>query len=147
MNIRRLGQQDLAALLDLYKHLHPNEIGAPTKPVAAVWNEIQNSAAISCYGGFVEDVLAATCTLVVVPNLTRGCRSYGLIENVVTHQGYRRKGHGAAIVGHALAHAWGVGCYKVMLLTGRKEEGIAEFYQSVGFNGTEKKGFVARPKL
>ncbi len=37
--------------------------------------------------------MVATCTLVVIPNLTRGGTPYALIENVVTHTDHRNKGY------------------------------------------------------
>jgi GNAT superfamily N-acetyltransferase len=83
--------------------------------------------------------------LSIIPNLSRGCRPYGLVENVVTHEGFRRKGCGTAVLAKALALARESGCYKVMLLTGRKDEGIFRFYESAGFDGNDKRAFLARP--
>jgi len=37
------------------------------------------------------------------------------------------------------------GCYKVMLLTGRKDKATVQFYESAGFNGREKLAFIAKP--
>ena len=93
----------------------------------------------------------ATCTLIPVPNLTRGTRSYVFIENVVTHAAHRRQGqgqgqgHGPAVLEAALAAAWAGGCYKAMLLTGSKEESTFRFYESAGFRRGEKTGLIARP--
>ena len=87
-----------------------------------------------------------SCTLTVIPNLTRGCRSYGVIENVVTHASPTAiKGYGKAILAQALSHAWSVGCYKVMLLTGRKTQTTFKFYESVGFDRHGKQAFIAKP--
>ena len=36
-------------------------------------------------------------------------------------------------------------CYKAMLLTGRKNEGIYRFYESAGFDRHAKQTFVAKP--
>lgn len=45
-----------------------------------------------------------------------------------------------------LAAAWTAGCYKAMLLSGRKEEtGAPAFYESMGFRRGTKTGFEARP--
>ena len=69
-----------------------------------------------------------------------------MIENVVTHGDYRRRGYASNILKHALGYARNKGCYKVMLLTGRKNEGIYKFYESVGFDRYEKQAFLAKPQ-
>jgi GNAT superfamily N-acetyltransferase len=95
--------------------------------------------------GELEGALVASCTLTIIPNLTRGARPYGLIENVITHVDYRRRGFGTKLLQHALGVAWDHACYKVMLLTGRKDEGVFRFYKEAGFQRGLKTGFIAYP--
>jgi ribosomal protein S18 acetylase RimI-like enzyme len=76
--------------------------------------------------------------LAITPDLTRGCRPYGLIENVVTHAAHRRRGYGRQVLAHALSDAGQHGCCKVMLMTGRKDEAIYRFYESLGFRRDSK---------
>ena len=85
----------------------------------------------------------ASCTLIVIPNLTRGGKPYALIENVVTHAGYRGRGYGTSILHAAAKAAWDVGCYKVMLMTGSKQPSTLKFYENAGFEQT-KTGFQMR---
>jgi GNAT superfamily N-acetyltransferase len=82
--------------------------------------------------------------LTIIPNLTRGAQPYGVIENVVTHPDFRRQGIGTRILQAALASAWERGCYKVMLMTGRKDEATLRFYQQAGFEAGVKTAFVAK---
>ena len=89
-------------------------------------------------------VLISTCTLVTVPNLTRGVRPYGLIENVVTHPDHRRTGLGRAVLSFALDVAWKAGCYTVMLATGSRREETLHFYEGAGFDRGGKTFFEAR---
>src|SRR2546428_429574 len=58
-----------------------------------------------------EERIVSTCTLTLIPNLTRGARPYGLIENVVTHPDFRRRGIGTKVLHHALQIAWGSDCF------------------------------------
>ena len=88
----------------------------------------------------------ASCVLSITPNLTRGCRPYGLIENVVTDAAFRRQGYGRAVLQHALKCGWQAECYKVMLLTGRKDARTSAFYESVGFDRDAKQAFLAKPE-
>ena len=97
------------------------------------------------YGAFCDDKLVATCEMIVVPNLTQGGRPYALIENVVTHAEYRRRGYATAVLKHALASAWERNCYKVLLMTGSKNEETLRFYENAGFQRGDKTGFAARP--
>jgi len=146
MKIRPLYTGDLVALLNLYGHLHRHDDPLPGNDVVAgVWQEIMTQSGHTVFGGWLGDALVSSCTLTVVHNLTRGCRPYGIIENVVTHAVYRNRGYGKEILAHALSHAWAAGCYKVMLLTGRKDEATTRFYESAGFDGDEKRGFIAKP--
>jgi GNAT superfamily N-acetyltransferase len=110
-----------------------------------MWEEMLHNPGLHCL--VVEDTgrLVASCTLVIIPNLTRGARPYGLIENVVTHVDYRRQGIATRLLQQALEIAWEAGCYKVMLLTGRKDEATLRFYEKAGFHRGEKTGFVATP--
>jgi len=50
-----------------------------------------------------------------------------------------------AVLAHALDDAWRQNCYKVMLLTGRKDEATLRFYEHAGFDPHDKQAFVAKP--
>lgn len=146
MLIRKLQSNELGDLLALYAHLHHADDPLPAPGIVqAVWEELLGNPRYQCFGGYVDGVLIASCTLALIPNLTRGCRPYGVIENVVTHVSQRNQGRGKAILAHALAHAWVADCYKVMLMTGRKDEAIFRFYEGAGFDRHGKQAFIARP--
>jgi GNAT superfamily N-acetyltransferase len=146
METRELKATELDELLGLYSHLHHIDDPLPERnTVQDVWQEIQDNSHFKYFGVFVSLKLVSSCTLSVIPNLTRGCRPYGVIENVVTHSDYRCRGYATNVLRYALSHAWRKGCYKVMLLTGRKTEGVYRFYESVGFDMRAKQAFLAKP--
>ena len=146
MQVRPLQTHDLDALLVLYTHLHVADDPLPsTRALAGVWAEALANPRCRYIGGFIDQRLISTCMVLVIPNLTRGARPYGLIENVVTHQEHRGKGYGKALLARALEFAWSQGCYKVMLMTGRKDAATHHFYESAGFDAQSKKAFVAKP--
>ena len=147
MEIRQLTESDLDDLLALYSHMHISDEPLPERAIVeAVWKNIQASSNFRYYGLFINEKLLSSCSLSIIPNLSRGCRPYGLIENVVTHSKYRQKGYGTAVLRHALRYAWSQNCYKTMLLTGRKDEKTFKFYESVGFDRQAKQAFLAKPK-
>jgi N-acetylglutamate synthase-like GNAT family acetyltransferase len=145
--IRTAQRQDLPRLLALYTHLHEDEpLLKVDRRVAGLWDEIMANPWLCYVMGEVDEELVSSCTLTLVPNLTRGARPYGLIENVVTHPDQRKKGYATAVLRHALQVAWNHGCYKVMLLTGSKKEETLRFYENAGFKRGVKTGFIAYPE-
>ena len=94
--------------------------------------------------GEIGDQAVTTCTLVVVPNLTRGGRSYAVIENVVTHPDFRKQGMGRAILDDAVRRARDANCYKVVLTTGSKRESTLSFYEKAGFSRNTRTAFEQR---
>ena len=146
MMIREMQESELPDLLGLYGHLHTSDDPLPAQDVVdGVWRQIQERPDLVYFGAFVDGALVSTCTLSIIPNLTRGCRPYGVIENVVTAPAFRRQGFARAALQHALDQAWSRGCYKVMLLTGRKDEQTYRFYESAGFDRHAKQAFLAKP--
>ena len=146
MEIRELQEQEIDLLLDLYNYLHSSDDPLPERNVVqSTWKEITESSHFKYFGVFLEERLVSSCTLSLIPNLTRGCRCYGVIENVVTHAEFRQQGFGRKILNFALQFAWSENCYKVMLLTGRKDEATYRFYESVGFDRYAKQAFLAKP--
>jgi len=133
-------------MLDLYRHLNPDDPVPGLAAAEAAWSRLCNSDLIKVIIAEVAGRLISSCTLVIVPNLTRGARSYGLIENVVTHRDHRRTGLGRAVLSFALDAAWQAGCYKVMLATGSRREETLRFYEGVGFERAGKTFFEARPR-
>lgn len=147
MEIRALKEQDLDQLLALYEHLNVNDRALPPRPqVDAIWGELLTNPRYRYFGGFVGAQLVSSCALTVIPNLTRGCAPYGLIENVVTHAGHRNKGYGKALLKHAVDSAWAEGCYKVMLMTSRKDPAVHHFYRTAGFDSGDKTAYVIRAR-
>ena len=147
MEIRRARHDELDEMLALYRQLNPDDVPLPSSErVEAVWQQMLGSDMVHCFVVEDDGQLVATCVLTVVPNLTRGTSPYGLIENVVTDAHHRRRGHGKALLEHALAFAWQAGCYKVMLLSSKDRTEAHSFYQAVGFDMDRKVGFDARPK-
>lgn len=77
-----------------------------------------------------------------IPNLTRGVRPYAFVENVVTHGDYQKKGYATACLNFAKQIAKQNHCYKMMLLTGSKEESTLNFYRNAGYNSSDKTAFI-----
>ena len=143
MKVRIADQDDMPQLLQLYRHLNPDDRAIAEGEARARWDLLKRYPGSDIFVGYLDTRLVATCTLVVIPNLTRGGAPYALIENVVTHATHRRQGYGKAVLGEAIDAAWRADCYKVMLLTGSKEPATLEFYHDAGFEQS-KTGFQIR---
>ncbi|MBW8882427.1 MAG: GNAT family N-acetyltransferase, partial [Asticcacaulis sp.] len=106
MTIRFADRDDIPDLLKLYRHLDPEDREATVADAVKTWEQLKlypgSDIVVACAG---EEVVA-TCTLVVIPNLTRGGTPYALIENVVTHAAYRHRGFGKAVLNAATEAAW-----------------------------------------
>lgn len=143
LTIRRATRDDLPELIQLYRHLVPGDEPLNSEEAGLIWDRFSRFDGSAIFLGVRDGELVATCTLVVIPNFTRGGASYALIENVVTHADFRGLGYGKAVLAEAVEAAWACGCYKVMLLTGSKVPATLGFYDNAGFART-KTGFEIR---
>lgn len=142
--IRPARNEDLAGMLALYRHLNADDPDPAPAAAEAAWRALLGCGIATVFLAEADRRPVSSCTLVLVPNLTRGTRPYGLVENVVTHAAYRRQGLGQAVLAAALAAAWAADCYKVMLATGSRQEATLRFYEAAGFTRGGKTFFQIR---
>lgn len=145
VTIRKAASGDLSAILDLYAQLNAEDRLPDAASAAPVWARMLSSEMMSVLVAECDGRVVATCVLVVAPNLTRSMRPFALIENVVTERGLRGGGVGKRVVQAAIDQAWAEGCYKVMLLTGRKDEAVLGFYEACGFKRGKTAFEIRRP--
>ena len=143
MDIRKATPHDAEALHELYTR-HLNQDDPPL--VLAKWrqalSEMADTPGYHLLVGEIEGRIVSSATLVIIKNLTRGLRPYALIENVVTNADYRNQGHAGALMARAAEIAREHRCYKIMLMTGSKQESTLRFYEKCGFNRQDKTGFI-----
>jgi GNAT superfamily N-acetyltransferase len=142
--VRSAAEADLPEMLSLYRHLHPHDPQVEPTTAERVWSTLLASGFTTVIVAQAGERLVSSCTLAIVPNLSRGGRSYGVIENVVTHADYRQLGLGGRVLAHAIDLAWRDDCYKVLLATGSKREATLRFYEGAGFQRGGKTYFEIR---
>ncbi|KAF7599363.1 MAG: GNAT family N-acetyltransferase [Candidatus Dactylopiibacterium carminicum] len=144
MNIRFAEKRDLPGLLALYAELNPEDGPLDADSARLIWDRMLATGIQQVLVAETGDSLLATCSLAILPNLTRRGRSFAVIENVVTAANHRRQGFGRAVIQAALEHARTQGCYKALLLSSRKRTDAHQFYADLGFSGDSKLGYEYR---
>ena len=142
MIIREITPADFDGLMRLYTQLHGNPLPEKTPKVTELWNNILADKNHHIIVAEVNGQIASSCVCVIVPNLTHAQRPYALVENVVTDEKHRKKGLATACLDYARALAEKENCYKIMLLTGSKEDSTLNFYRKAGYNSTDKTAFI-----
>ncbi|WP_269582221.1 GNAT family N-acetyltransferase [Roseibium sp. Sym1] len=141
--IRAAGSGDFEGLRDLYRHLVTDDLPAADALQRQTFAEMMQHPRLTILLAQKDRRLVASCTLVIVPNMTRGCAPYALVENVVTHENWRGLGIGRRLMETALERAFDEGCFKIMLLSGADNTAAHRFYKRLGFANT-KTGFELR---
>ena len=140
--VREATREDLDALLELYLHLHEKSIPPHDAHLEETWDAILSDTKYHIIINEVDGKIVSSCTLIIVPNLTRDVRPYALIENVVTHADHRKKGLAGECLAFAEKLANRENCYKLMLTTGSKDPATLRFYEKAGFSGKDKTAFA-----
>ena len=140
--VREVKENELNDLLKLYLFLHEKSVPEMTEHLESTWNTILNDKNHHIIVKEIDGKIVSSCVCVIIPNLTRNIRPYAFIENVVTHSEYRGHGYATECLNYAKDIAVSENCYKMMLLTGSKEEPVLNFYTNAGYNSTDKTAFI-----
>ncbi len=140
--VREIQYDERKELLELYLSLHEDSVPERSDTLDSVWNEIINDKNHHLLVNIIGGQIVSSCVCVIVPNLTRSIRPYAFIENVVTLEKYRGHGYATECLNYAKKIAEANNCYKIMLLTGSKDEKTLSFYRNAGFNSNDKTAFI-----
>ena len=140
--VREAVKEDLDELLNLYLFLHEKNIPKNSEYLENTWKTIIEDINHHIVIKEINGKIVSSCVCVIVPNLTRNTRPYALIENVVTNEEHRRKGYATACLQYAKEIAIENNCYKIMLLTGAKNESTLFFYKNAGYSDEDKTAFI-----
>lgn len=91
--VREAREDDLDDILALYLFLHETEIPEETEHLRQTWRQIMEDRNHHLIVYEEAGKIVSSCVCVIIPNLTRGVRSYAFVENVVTHRDYRGRGY------------------------------------------------------
>ena len=139
--IREAVRGDLESLLRLYTHLHEKSVPEDSPHRRTLWDRILHDPDYHIVVAEEDGQIVSSCVCVIVPNLTHELRPYALIENVVTHADFRKRGLATACLDFARELAIKQNCYKMMLMTGSKEESTLRFYERAGYSRGDKTAF------
>lgn len=113
-----------------------------TEHLKSTWNTIIEDKNHHIIVKEVDGRIVSSCVCIIIPNLTRNIRPYAFVENVVTHSAYRGKGYAMECLDYARSIAEKENCYKMMLLTGSKDNSTLDFYRNAGYNSSDKTAFI-----
>jgi GNAT superfamily N-acetyltransferase len=141
---RLVRASDLAGLLALFAVSEVSAAAQPKERAERIWRETLAQPGVHVFVADDGDRIAATCMLVIAPNLLRGGRRHAFLENIVSHPELRGRGYGKAVVQAALAHAWALDCHHVLMQSGRADPRVHTFYEKLGFVPGLRVAYVAR---
>ncbi len=140
--VREIKENDLNGLLHLYEQLHNSEVVINLNELSNLWNQILQDDHHHIIVVEEDGKIVSSCVCVIIPNLTHNQQPYALIENVITDEAYRKKGLATKCLDYAKKIAIKENCYKMMLLTGSKEDTTLQFYRNAGYNSEDKTAFI-----
>lgn len=140
--IREIVKNDLDGLLRLYMQLHNNPMPEKTPELLQIWESIFRDKNHHVIVAEENGEIVSSCVCVIIPNLTHNQRPYAFIENVITDESCRKRGLATQCLNFAKEVARKENCYKIMLLTGSKEDSTLNFYRKAGYNSEDKTAFI-----
>lgn len=140
--IREITNADFDGLMKLYTQLHNNPMPEKTTDILELWDRIIEDKNHHIIVAEEDSKIVSSCVCVIIPNLTHNQQPYALIENVITDEAYRKCGFATQCLNYAQEIAVKENCYKIMLLTGSKEDNTLHFYEQAGYNRNDKTGFI-----
>lgn len=147
MLIRQAEEKDVMDIKDLYFNFltkYPPKEEQDIEAWKQLINEINKSERLFLLVVEEDNRVVSTVQLGIIPSLTHNMRSFAVVENVVTHENYRKRGFASMLLQEAIKIAQDKNCYKIFLETGSNRESTLNFYKENGFEIDTKHSFLKK---
>ncbi len=147
MLIRQAEEKDVLDIKDLYFNFltkYPPKEEQDIEVWKKLINEMNKSENLYLLVVEEDNRVVSTVQLAIIPSLTHNVRSFAVVENVVTHEDYRKKGFASMLLQEAIKIAQNKNCYKIFLETGSNRETTLNFYKENGFEMDTKHSFIKK---
>ncbi len=141
IDIREVEEQDLPAIIDLYRQIDAEDRQLSTEEAIQVFKKFKTYPNYKLYVVVREGEAIGTFALLIMDNLAHQGMPSGIVEDVVVHEAWRGKGIGKLMMQFAMDHCKKIGCYKLVLSSNIKRVTAHQFYESLGF---QKHGYSFR---
>jgi ribosomal protein S18 acetylase RimI-like enzyme len=130
--IRPANSDDLDAILNLYGEL---EKGNRLALSAAdfIFKKLGRYPNYKIYVAVIEGKTIGTFSLLIMDNLAHMGMPSGIVENVVVHSEWRRRGIARQMMAFAMELSRKARCYKLVLSSDLNREVAHRFYEAIGF--------------
>ncbi|MCL4477167.1 MAG: GNAT family N-acetyltransferase [Nitrospirae bacterium] len=132
ITIREANVEDLPSILSLHAQLDEGDV-LPVKEARTIFGGIKRYPDYRIYVATIDKEIIGTFALLIMDNLAHMGAPSGIIEDVVVHQDWQRKGIGKQMMKFAMDYCRAKGCYKVALSSNQRRDEAHRFYESLGF--------------
>ena len=147
MLIRQAEEKDVLDIKDLYFNFltkYPPKEAQDIEAWKQLIKDINKNERLYLLVVEEDNRVVSTVQLAIIPSLTHNVRSFAVVENVVTHEDYRKRGFASMLLQEAIKIAQNKNCYKIFLETGSNRESTLNFYKENGFEIDTKHSFLKK---
>ena len=147
MRIRKAKGSDAQAIKELYfEHLtsYPPEEEQDMELWSSLLDKFEEDRNMYLLVAEEDGKVVSSVQMAIIESLTHNVRPFAVVENVVTHMDYRKKGYASALLQEASRIAKERRCYKIFLETGSNRESTLNFYKNNGFEIDRKHSCLKR---
>jgi GNAT superfamily N-acetyltransferase len=139
LNVRNALPEDSESIGALYRQLVQNSAVDVQASQIELVSKDKGTALFVCEH---DQVVRGTALVSLCADVMFGSQPFAVVENVIVHESYRAQGLGTALLEEVERFCFLNNCSKIMLLSASQRIEAHQFFESVGFSGTVKAGFV-----
>jgi GNAT superfamily N-acetyltransferase len=142
IDIQEAKEQDLLAIIDLYKQLdRSGSEQLSIEEAIQMFRKINRYPDYKLYVAVKDRQIVGTFVLLIIDSLAHQGKPSGIVEDVVVHETWRGKGIGKSMMRFAMDYCKRAGCSKLALSSNMRRVAAHQFYESLGF---QKHGYSFR---